>query len=55
MATSDSLFEVRRTHDSTCRLEPIGTLELPPEFADDYAAYKRQDTRAGWTNPYLIT
>jgi branched-chain amino acid transport system substrate-binding protein len=55
MATSDSLFEVRRTDASTCRLEAIGPLELPPEFAEDYAAFKRQDTRAGWTNPYLIT
>ncbi len=53
--TKDYLLEVQRGEDGAARLATVGTLDLPERYAAEYAAYRAQEVRTGWTNAYMIT
>lgn len=55
VATVDYLQARRRQADGALTSTSLGVLELPPACQLDYETVRREDSRSGWLNPYLVT
>ncbi len=55
VVTTDHLLDVQVGDEGPTELRALETLELPARYQSDHDAFKSQEVRPGWINPYLVT